>query len=190
MSEALKLPVEISLPAEELNRHLQDVSLSPEQKMANALALLGREKRSPEEMRAMILGLEAAMQAMPGYVWGSEFDITHHFAPGVYMREALIPRGMVVTGEIHKTEHLNILSQGKITVWTEDGMKTFTASTVIKSMPGIKRVGYAHEDAVWITVHPNVTDERDIEKIKGMLLAKSFEEVFGPEAIAQVEGGN
>lgn len=176
--------------AEQMDRHLQDASASPEQKIANALTLLGKGNRTPAEMRALILGLEAAMQAMPGYVPGAEFKTTHHFAPGMYMRECLIPKGMVVTGEIHKTEHLNILSQGKLTVWTEDGMKTLSASTVVKSMPGIKRVGYAHEDAVWITVHPNTTNERDIKAIEGMLLAKSFEEVFGPEAPAQIHGGN
>jgi hypothetical protein len=139
-------------------------------------------------MRTLIMGLEAAMQSMPGYVHGKDFDTTHHFGPGVYMREALIPKGMVVTGRIHKTEHLNILSQGKITVWTENGMRTLTASTVLRSLPGIKRVGYAHEDSVWITVHPNVSEERDIEKIEGILLAKTFDEIFGPDEQAKLEG--
>jgi hypothetical protein len=50
------------------------------------------------------------------------------------------------------------------------------ASTVIKSKPGIKRVGYAHEDTVWITVHP--TDETDLDKLEENLIAKSFDEVL------------
>lgn len=133
-------------------------------------------EKSPEQMRASIMKLEAAMMAMPDQ--HVEFSTTHHFAPGIYMRELFIPKGVVLTGKIHKTEHMNILSQGDITVWTEGGMKRLKASTVIKSMPGIKRVGYAHEDSVWITVHPNVTEERDTDKIEQMLIAKTFDEVL------------
>lgn len=131
------------------------------------------EKTTPEEMRGKILALEAAMMAAKEH--HVEFKTTHHFAPGVYMRELFIPKGTLLTGKIHKTEHMNILSQGDISVWTEDGMKRLTASTVIKSKPGIKRVGYAHEDSVWITVHP--TDETDLEKLEDQIIAKTFEEV-------------
>jgi hypothetical protein len=151
---------------------------SPGQKIQNALSLLGKEKKSIREMRELILGLEAAMQAMPGYIPGESFKTTHHFEPGIYMREALIPKGMIVTGKIHKTAHLNILSQGKLTVWTENGMKTLTASTVVKSLPGIKRVGYAHEDSIWITVHQNPSDERDLKKVEARLFAENFDEAY------------
>lgn len=150
-------------------------------KIRSALALLGKGKKTAAEMRILIMGLEAAMQAMPGSLDAEDFKTTHHFAPGIYMRELFIPKGTVLTGKIHKTEHLNIMSQGRLTVWTEDGMKTVTASTVIKSQPGIKRVGYAHEDSVWITVHPNVTDEREIRALEDLFIAKTFEEIFGSD---------
>jgi len=131
--------------------------------------------KTPAEMRDKILKLEAAMMAMPEH--HIEMEVVHHYAPGVYMRELRIPKGTTLTGKIHKTEHLNILSQGELTVWTEDGMKRLKASTVIKSNPGIKRVGFAHEDCVWITVHHNPTEERDPDKLEEMLIAKTFEEV-------------
>jgi hypothetical protein len=140
---------------------------------------------SPEEMRGKILALEAAMMAMPEHQ--IQIKTTHHFAPGVYMREIFIPKGTTLTGKIHKTEHMNILSQGELSVWTEDGVKRLTASTVIKSSPGTKRVGFAHEDSVWITVHPNVTEERDTDKIEEMLIAKTFDEVLGFTDQKQIE---
>jgi hypothetical protein len=142
---------------------------------------------SPEEMRSKIVALESAMFAMPEHQ--IQIKTTHHFAPGVYMREIFIPKGTTLTGKIHKTEHLNILSQGDLSVWTEDGVKRLTASTVIKSQPGIKRVGFAHEDSVWITVHANVTEERDTDKIEEMLIAKSFDEVIGFAEQKQIDGG-
>lgn len=137
---------------------------------------LPQQGQSAAEMRKAIMDLEAAMMSMPEAQ--VEIKTTHHFAPGVYMREIFIPKGVTLTGKIHKTEHMNILSQGILVVWTESGMKELTASTVIKSQPGIKRVGYAKEDAVWITVHPNYDEERDVQKLEDMMIAKTFDEAL------------
>jgi hypothetical protein len=149
-------------------------------KISEALALLGKGSKNVREMRTLILGLEEIMFSMPNHLEGDDFNaITkHHFEQGVYMRELFIPKGMVLTGKIHKTKHLNILSAGKITVWTEEGMKTLTAPAVIRSEPGIKRVGYAHEDSVWITVHQNPSDERDIKKVEDRLFSMTFDEAY------------
>ncbi len=153
--------------------------------MENTLPI--ETQSTPAEMRASILQLEAVMLAMPER--HIEIKTTHHFAPGVYMREIFIPKGTTLTGKIHKTEHLNILSQGVLQVMTEDGIKTLTASTVIQSKPGIKRVGHALEDSVWITVHPNVTEERDVDAIETMLIAKTFEEALSFASQKTIEGG-
>ena len=151
---------------------------SPAERIQSAIALLGKGSKSVREMRTLIMGLEAAMQAMPEYVPGKDFKTTHHFGPGTYCREALIPKEMVVTGRIHKTGHLNMLVQGKLTVWTEEGMKTLTAPAVITSQPGIKRVGYTHEDSIWITIHSNPSDERDIQAVEARLFADTFTEAY------------
>lgn len=130
-----------------------------------------------EELRDQVMRLEATMLAMPDAQ--IEIKTTHHFAPGVYMREIFIPKGTCLTGKIHKTEHLNILSQGDLSVMTEEGIKRIKSSAVVKSAPGIKRAGFAHEDTVWITVHHNPDDELDTDKIEDRLIAKSFAEVPG-----------
>lgn len=138
----------------------------------------------PNEARQRILELEAAMLAMPEHQ--IEIKTTHHFAPGVYCREVFIPKGATVVGKIHKTEHLNILSQGELTVWTDEGMKRLKAPATILSKPGIKRVGYAHEDSVWTTIHP--TTETDLEKLEELLIAKDFAEIPGIGNPALIEG--
>lgn len=97
-----------------------------------------------------------------------EIQTTHHFAKGIYAREIKIPAGTVLTGKIHKTEHLNIVSQGKIAVWTEDGMKVIEAPFTMVSRPGTKRVGYALEDTVWTTIHG--TEEKDLERLETELI--------------------
>jgi hypothetical protein len=126
----------------------------------------------PAAMLDKIVALEEAILCYPQI----EIPIVHHFAPGVYMREMRVKKDSVITGAIHKTEHMNILCQGEMTVMTEDGMKRLCAPAVIKSMPGIKRAAYVHEDATWITVHHNPDNERDTDKLWDLLVTNSFSE--------------
>lgn len=126
----------------------------------------------PALMRGKIVQLEEEILKLPQ----TAIKTVHYFAPGIYMREVTIPKDTVVTGAVHKTEHLNILSQGELSVWTEDGPKRLKASSVVKSGPGIKRAGYAHEDTVWITVCHNPSNEQDIEKLEDMFTTKTFAE--------------
>jgi quercetin dioxygenase-like cupin family protein len=171
-----------------MNEARELTPISPEDAISRALAVPG-PVRSAAEMRRKILAFEAAIRAHSEHLTAEDFDTKHHFAPGIYMRELFIPKGTVLTGRIHKTEHMNILSQGELTVWTEDGMKRVKASTVIRSQPGMKRVGYAHEDSVWITVHKNADDEQELARVEDRLFADTFEQVFGSEGMAQIEGG-
>ncbi len=156
---------------------MQWQSDSPTFDVANALTVLGT-KRGVREMRSSIMAFEKAIMGSDGALTADDFNTKHHFSPGVYMRELFIPAGIALTGRIHTGEHMNILSKGKITVWTEDGMKTLTAPAVIRSKALMKRVGYAHEDSIWITVHPNPTNETDIKKVEDRLFCWTFEDAY------------
>lgn len=130
-----------------------------------------------DQLRKRIWDLESAMLAADASVQ-IKLEAKHHFSPGVYMRELFIPKGVVLTGKIHKTEHHNILSQGDLTVMTENGMKRLTASTIIKSGPGMKRAGYANEDSVWITVHANPDEITNPDELESKLVAATEQEFF------------
>jgi quercetin dioxygenase-like cupin family protein len=132
-------------------------------------------EQNAAQMRGSILALEAAMFDMKELI--IDLPVKHHFAPGIYMRELFIPKGTTLTGLIHKTEHMCVLSHGRISVWTDQGMRDLTASSVVHSMPGIKRVIYAHEDSTWINVHYNPTNEQDPEIIESIFTVKSFEDL-------------
>lgn len=127
------------------------------------------------KIRENILKLESVMLGMKENL--IDLPVKHHFAPGLYSRELFIPKGVTLTGMIHKTEHICVLSMGEVSVYTEDGMKRLKASSVVHSMPGIKRVLFAHEDSVWINFHHNPTNEQDPEKIEEIFTVKTFEEL-------------
>lgn len=115
-------------------------------------------------------------------------ETRHHFAKGLYAREIFIPKGTLLTGKIHKHEHLNIVSKGEISVLTEDGPQRVKAPCTIVSRPGTKRVGYAHEDTVWTTIH--ATNETDVEKIEAEMIAASYEEYLAFIAPALEDKGD
>ncbi len=129
-----------------------------------------------KQIREQIAKLETALLKLPQV----ETPITHRFSKGIYAREMFIPKGTLLIGKIHKFENLNIISQGDISVLTEEGVKRIKAPCTIVSPPGAKRVGYAHEDTTWTCIH--ATEETDLEKIEEEVIAKTFEDVQAIEA--------
>lgn len=137
------------------------------------------------ELRGKILAIEAAMLQMPQI----EIPIKHYFAPGLYLREMTMPRDSVVTGKIHKTEHICILAKGRVTVVTEEGKKEYVAPSVIHSTPGTKRALHAIDEVVWINCHHNPTNERDESKIEETFVTDTYEQFLSFMEKKQIEGG-
>lgn len=122
----------------------------------------------PEVLPVSVDELEALMRAHPTAV-AVEIEPVHHFADGLYAREITIPAGTLLTGKIHKTRHLNIVSAGEITVWSAgEGSRRIRAPFTFVAEPGSRRVGFAHEDTVWTTVH--ATHETDLGRLEGELI--------------------
>lgn len=146
----------------------------------NPLAVLDGADRL--ERRAKIAALEAHMQAMDASEHLPIDDMTdHYFASGAYVRTMRLPKGVLVVGKIHATEHICILLQGVVRITTEMGSEVHVAPKIMVCPPGLKRVAYAIEDAIWANAHA-VGEERDLDAIEARLIAPSFEAL---EAIQQ-----
>jgi hypothetical protein len=111
----------------------------------------------------------------------------HYFAPGIYARELHIPAGMTLTGKIHKYSQLNILSKGRISVLTEDGIVEVEAPFTVVSPAGTKRIAYAHTDCVWTTILN--TDETDVDKIEKLFTTDDEKEWLEFAGLNQLELG-
>jgi quercetin dioxygenase-like cupin family protein len=109
--------------------------------------------------------LERAMREQPPL----EIEPVHRFAPGLYAREITVPPGGLITGKIHRFAHLNIVSKGRIFVWTaEEGVREIVAPFSFVAPAGTRRLGLAVEETVWTTIHP--TAETDLEKLEAELI--------------------
>lgn len=136
------------------------------------------EIESKEKIRKDILDIESFLSQFPDAVFGDSIvcPLKHSFANGIYVREIFIPKGIVLTGKIHKHEHPNFLLKGEVTVLTEGGgVERLKAPMSMISKAGTKRFVYTHSDTTWVTCH-SVGDETDLAKIEEQVIAKSYEE--------------
>ena len=127
--------------------------------------------------------MERSMLQMP------QVPLVHidHFSPGVYARELRIPKGVTLTGRIHKYTNLNILAKGSIAVTMEDGqVHVIHAGEIVVSPPGTKRIATTIEDCVWITILG--TDETDTDKIEQHFTTNDEAEYLAFAETLKIEG--
>jgi len=104
------------------------------------------------------------------------FPLKHTFADGIYVREMKMERGGLVIGKIHKHEHVWFLLSGEIEVATETGTERYIAPCYVVAPSGTKRVLRAMEDSVFVNIHANPTNTRDIDELESNYICNSFSE--------------
>lgn len=91
-----------------------------------------------------------------------DFTVSHVFTPGLYVRTILMPAGSLLTSRIHKTRHPFVVLAGRAEVYIPGvGTQMIEAPYFGVTEPGTRRLLYIHEDCVWATFHPIVSDEDD-----------------------------
>jgi len=124
-------------------------------------------------MQEKVKALEEVLLEVPQV----DCPVRHHFAPGVYAREITIPKGTVLTGAVHKTQNLAVLSSGKLQLVTDDGTTIISAPHILTVMPGVKNAAYALEDSVWTNFFP--TEETDTDVLVELLTESKATDLIG-----------
>ena len=107
-----------------------------------------------------IIKLEKAVQAYEQV----EIEVLHNFTKDMYIRQAIIPKGMLIVGKRHRHETLNILLKGKMIIYDGNESIEVTAPFLVVSKPFTKKAGLALEDSIWCNIH--VTSSQDLEEIE------------------------
>lgn len=102
-----------------------------------------------------------------------ELPATHHFAHGVYFREGLIPKGSLIVGHAHRNEELTVFFSGRLLLCMDGDVTEVVAPCVVKSKPGVRKVGFVLEDVRGGNIHFNPTNETDIEKVEDDMFIRS-----------------
>ena len=141
---------EITLSKREEIQALQDVLISK----ADGVDIVGAGKSIPHS---------------------DKFPLKHTFADGVYVRQMDMKAGSMVVGAIHNHLHVWFLLAGRLTVATEESVEEFISPCYVLASPGSKRVIYAVEDSIFVNVHKNPKNIKDIEKLEKEIVSLTFE---------------
>ena len=117
--------------------------------------------------------LEDILRGEPNTYLGSEFseNVNHYFAPGIYVRELHMDKGMILVGHRHSTETINTLLKGKVAL-IEDGKLIYREAPFTYVTPAKHRkAAYVIEDVIWQNVFSS--DETDVEILEDILVEKS-----------------
>jgi hypothetical protein len=126
----------------------------------------------PLVARAQIRALTEKLLALPASDQ-ADFPVEHVLVDGMYMRKLFIAKGRLLVGKIHLKECINFVEKGDISVMTETGSARVKAGFNLVSPAGIQKVGYAHEDTIFINVFR--TDETDIDKIEAEIATEDYD---------------
>ena len=133
------------------------------------------QEMTREDAVSNIFKLEKAIAAEDGSFGFNKqdedgrFKYKHWFAPNLYGREITMPDDLVLTTEIHATEHIAIISKGAVTVYSEQGVEYHEAPFTMITKIGTKRAMLTHGEVVFTTIHHNPTNETDLVKLEKIM---------------------
>ena len=84
-------------------------------------------------------------------------------------------KGSAVVGHIHNHEHVWFLLTGNLAVATEKTVEEYIAPCYVIAQPGSKRVIYALEDSIFVNIHKNPSNTKDIEELEKDIVSTTFE---------------
>jgi|TARA_Y100000034_G_C6698033_1_gene307657 quercetin dioxygenase-like cupin family protein len=107
---------------------------------------------------------------------GPGLMITHDFADGVYIRRMDLGKDAMVVGAVHKHLHVWFLLTGHVTIATKLSVEDYEAPCYVIAPPGTQRLIQANEDSIFINIHKNPSDTRDINQIEKEFCAINMKE--------------
>lgn len=135
------------------------------------LQLISKDLAASAMRGLMSKGIENAERAMLAREQ-AECPVTHHFGPGIYIRELRMKAGIFAIGHRQKHQHMNALIKGKVLMLQNDGSTVeVCAPLTFVGQPG-RKMGYVLEDVVWQNIY--ATDVRDVDILESMFLDKSM----------------
>lgn len=100
------------------------------------------------------------LQSLEGQSGVLDLSLSHHLNADLYARGVVIKAETFLVGLAHKRPGF-AFCVGDITIWTETGRERFTGAHMLNTAPGRMRIGFAHADTTWFTVHANPTGAMD-----------------------------
>lgn len=130
---------------------------------------------SVQKQRQGIMELEKVMLEQDQV----EIEPEHLVHAGMYIRKVTVPAGTLLTGQIYKFDHIEMMVSGLLVVTTDDGKaKVLDKHCVMPAFTGKKRAAYALEETTWLTIH-SVGDTKNLtpDEIQETLTSETWEDL-------------
>ena len=109
-------------------------------------------------------------------IYPKMWEYKHSFADGIYVREMRMKQGQLGFSAIHKHSYAFFLLSGVLASSKEEGVEEFIAPCYIISPQGAKRIVYAIEDCVIVTIHANPTNTEDLDELAKINVVFNWDE--------------
>lgn len=129
--------------------------------------------------RKLVLSLAEFIGTMARTTW----DLRHDFAPGLYARTVMLPKGTIIEGAVHGTWHFLVLLTGDVEIMDEFHVERIKAPKFFASPKGVKRIVFAHEDSIITTIH--ATDKTTVEEVERDIKFDTYEAYEARERIIE-----
>ena len=104
-----------------------------------------------------------------------EFPLKHTITDGVYVRQMTMKKGSFVLGAVHKRDHVWFLLTGYLVIKNEHGFEDYQAPCYVEAKSGAQRAILALEDSIFVTIHKNPDDIKDIEELERYNTCDTYE---------------
>ena len=127
------------------------------------------------ETRASIDNLEHILLEANLTTDFSEYTF-HHFGDGTYVRELRLPANCILVGVDHCNDEVCLLTKGVIIIQSEflDTSKVYQAPYIFVAGHG-KKAGLTLENTIFVTIHPNPDNCRDIDELERRMTKLPFQ---------------
>jgi hypothetical protein len=113
----------------------------------------------------------------------TSWALRHDFAPGLYARTVMLPKGTLIEGAVHGTWHFMVVLTGDVEIMDENHVERIAAPAFFASPKGTKRIVYAVEDSILTTIH--ATDKTTVEDVEKDMKFDTYEAFEAHERIIE-----
>jgi len=102
------------------------------------------------------------------------FEILHHFADNLYIKEMRLPGGYSVGKHRHSFSHFSILTAGKVVLTVDGDDSLLVAPAIVTVKAAAEHTIRALSDSVWLCMHAVSEGDFDSnpEMVDAVILAK------------------
>ena len=111
-----------------------------------------------------------------GIIHDDVVPLKHSFADQLYIRQMEMKKGTLVIGAVHNHKHVWFLLTGHLTISDNKEVQDYQAPCYVISDAGTQRAIYANENSIFVNIHKNPSNTKNIEELEKEIVSITKED--------------